>query len=101
MAGHEIDARIAAQLGAERVIRRRHHVDDAGRDLGFFGNDLGDQRGAPGRVRRGFENDGVAGREGRTEFGEIDLVRKVPRCDCADDADRFLEQSAMSRNPHR
>ena len=82
------------------MIRRRHDVDYAGRDLGFFCNHLGDQRGAPGRVRRGFENDGVAGCEGGTELGEIDLVRKVPRCDCADDADGFLEQSAMGRNPH-
>jgi hypothetical protein len=56
---------------------------------------------APRGIRRRFENDGVARRQRRAELGQVDLVRKVPRGDRADDAHRLPDDGATSLDTHR
>ena len=59
----------------------------ARRDVGVLGDELAEDGRAPRGVGRRLEDDGVARRQRRAELGEVDLMRKVPRGDRADDAD--------------
>ncbi len=68
----------------------RHHLEQALGQPGGEGEFGQPQRGERGRLG-GFEQDGVAGREGGCEAPGGDRHREVPRRDHPDHADRFAE----------
>ncbi len=96
---HDVDVGMRRQLGADRVVGRREHVHDAGRDVGRLGDELAERERRPRRVGRALEHDGAAGRERGRELRERELDRVVVRGDRADDAGRLLLDPAVVRDP--
>ena len=97
----EVDARVAGKLRADTVIAGCHDVEHAGRQVGFLRHDPAQFGGAPGRIGCGLEDNRVACRHGRTDLGQVDLVRKIPRRDGADDTERLSHDRATARDAER
>ena len=76
-------------------------VDHTGREIGLLGDDLADCRSGPRCVGGRLEDQGVTRGQRRADLGQVDLVRKVPRGDRADDADRFASDLAVGRDALR
>ena len=92
---HDVDVGVRRQLGADRVVGRREHVHDAGRDVGRLGDELAERERRPRRVGRALEHDRAAGRERGRELRERELDRVVVRGDRADDAGGLLLDPAV------
>ena len=67
------------------IANTRKDVHDARRETGFK-NQFSDAQCSKRSLLGGFEHDGVAGRQGGSEFHAIHEKRKIPRSDLADDA---------------
>ena len=83
------------------VIAGCDDVEHAGRYVGLLRDDPAEFRGAPGRIGRGLEDDGVACRHRRPDLGQVDLVREVPRRDGADDTERLSHDRSTARDAER
>ena len=98
---HQVDARVLGQLSAETMVARGDDVDHTGRKVGLLRDDSAHLGRAPRCVGRRLQHDGVAGGQCGPEFGEIDLMRKVPWRDGADDAERLPHQCAPGLDAQR
>ena len=79
----------SVELLAHEVVRRRHHVDHARRDVGLLGDEPAETGRVERRVGRRLEHHGVAGGQRLADLVDRDLERVVPRHDRAHDADRL------------
>ncbi len=82
------------------MVGRRHHIDDAGRNVALLRDDLAEHRRAPGRVGRSQHHRVPRGQR-RAQLGQVDLVREVPRGDGADDAHGLPADPPVAGHPHR
>ncbi len=99
--GDEVHPWIGHQVLGYLVVRRRHHLEDAGREVGPLGDQPADTGGVPRCVRRGLEDHGVAGGQRRAELVERHLEGVVPRDDGGDDAGRLLDHRPPGPPPER
>src|SRR5664280_2419675 len=98
---HLVHTRVAGQQGPDGVIRRGDDVDHAGGAVGLLGDQPAEHGGAPRCVRRRLEHDGVAGSEGRSQLGQVDLVWDVPRGDGTDHPGRLAPNPAVGGDAER
>ncbi len=85
-------------VAADLVVVRGDQVEDARRDVGVAGDHVGKDHGGQRRVRRGLEDDRVAGRQSRSGLAHVHAGRCVPGSDRSDDAARFLPDAPVA--PH-
>ena len=71
----------------------------ARRDVGLLGDQLADPRRRVGRVGRGLQHHGAAGRERGRELRQVQHEREVPRRDEPDHADRLRDDQPVRRHP--
>ena len=97
----DVDAGIARKYRSHRVIARGDDVDHTGRDVGFLGDDLADQRRAPRGVGGGLEDHRATGGQRGADLREVDLVREIPRCDGADHTGGLTLHAPLGLDTHR
>ena len=95
-----VDIRVAGQRVAEHGARPGHDVEDAIRQAGLRGQ-LGESQRGQGRLRRGLQDDGVAGGQRGAELPGRDDERIVPGHDRRDDADRLAGDERQGIGPGR
>ena len=89
--GDFIDVRMGRQGSARCLSVARHDIHDAVGNAGFL-NQFAEQKSGEGRLFRGLQHDGAAGRESRAKFPGRHQQRKIPGNDLSDDSDRFAER---------
>ena len=86
-------------MGGEVLARghvARHHVEHAGRELGGVG-DLPENERLHRRVGRWLEDDAVPGSQRGDDLRQVQIQRKVERCDGGDHADGLLEDHPLAQ----
>ena len=94
--GDLVDVHVAAEGRAGGRAEAGHDVDDAVGEAGFLGQ-LRHAQGGQRRLLGGLQDDGAAGRQGRTPLPRLHQQREVPGDDLADDADRLVAGVAEVR----
>src|SRR5262249_42204635 len=87
--GNLVDVHVSADGGTGGRAVAGHDVDDAVGEAGLL-RQGGDAQGGQRRLLGRVQDDGAAGRKGRTPLPRLHQEREVPRNDLADDADRFV-----------
>ena len=91
---HEVDARVGPEQTGDVVGRRGDHIDDTRRDVGLLDNETAQPGRVPRGVRVGFEDDGVARGQRRTQLVEDDFDREVGRRHRGHHTGGFLDDGA-------
>ena len=95
--GDLVDVHVLADGGAGGRAVAGHDVDDAIGEAGFL-SQRGHAQGGQRRLLGRLQDDGAAGRQGRTPLPGLHQQREVPRNDLADDADRLVPRVAEVRS---
>ena len=86
-----VDIWVTDERGTRCRPATRHDVERARRQPRLERN-LREEQGGERCLRRGLEDDGAAGREGRGELPARDVEREVPRHNRPDDPDRLAQR---------